>query len=78
MTNSLTLSIPDGQPYIDFTREFDAPAAAVFEAHRDPALVARWLGPRREPSTASTASSTLCGRTSSRSRRSSSRATPTW
>jgi uncharacterized protein YndB with AHSA1/START domain len=45
MTNSLTLSIPDGQPYIDFTREFDAPAAAVFEAHRDPALVARWLGP---------------------------------
>jgi uncharacterized protein YndB with AHSA1/START domain len=45
MTNSLTLSIPEGQPFIDFTRDFDAPVAAVFRAHRDPALVAQWLGP---------------------------------
>ncbi|MGL3806443.1 SRPBCC family protein [Paeniglutamicibacter sp. R2-26] len=45
MSNALTLSIPDGKPFIDFTREFDFPVAAVFEAHRDPALVAQWLGP---------------------------------
>ena len=34
-------------PCIDFTREFDAPVTAVFEAHRDPELVKQWLGPRR-------------------------------
>lgn len=45
MTNSLNLSVPDGVPFIDWVREFDAPVAAVFEAHRDPAIVARWLGP---------------------------------
>jgi uncharacterized protein YndB with AHSA1/START domain len=45
MTNSLTLSVPEGQPYIDFTRDFDAPVEAVFRAHRDPELVAQWLGP---------------------------------
>ena len=36
MSNSLTLDIPAGVPWIDFTREFDAPVAAVFDAHRDP------------------------------------------
>jgi uncharacterized protein YndB with AHSA1/START domain len=45
MTNALHLDIPAGVPWIDFTREFDAPVAAVFEAHRDPATVVRWLGP---------------------------------
>jgi uncharacterized protein YndB with AHSA1/START domain len=45
MTNSLTLSVPEGLPFIDFTRDFDAPVEAVFRAHRDPALVAQWLGP---------------------------------
>src|SRR5512139_2288503 len=45
MTNSLHLDIPAGVPWIDFTREFDAPVAAVFEAHRDPELVSQWLGP---------------------------------
>ena len=44
-TNTLTLDVPAGVPWIDFTREFDAPAAAVFEAHRDPAKVRQWLGP---------------------------------
>jgi len=34
MSNSLHLDIPAGVPWIDFTREFDAPVAAVFEAHR--------------------------------------------
>jgi uncharacterized protein YndB with AHSA1/START domain len=46
MTNPLTLDIPAGVPWIDFTREFDAPVEAVFNAHRDPELVRQWLGPR--------------------------------
>jgi uncharacterized protein YndB with AHSA1/START domain len=45
MTNSLTLSVPDGLPFIGFTRDFDASVAAVFRAHRDPELIAQWLGP---------------------------------
>ena len=45
MSNSLHLDIPAGVPWIDFTREFDAPVAAVFEAHRDPDKVKQWLGP---------------------------------
>lgn len=44
-TNALHLDVPAGVPWIDFTRDFDAPVAAVFDAHRDPALVAQWLGP---------------------------------
>ena len=45
MSNALHLDVPAGVPWIDFTREFDAPVAAVFAAHRDPDLVRRWLGP---------------------------------
>ncbi len=46
MSNALYLDVPEGVPWIDFTREFDAPVSAVFEAHRDPEVVTRWLGPR--------------------------------
>ena len=46
MSNELKLDIPAGVPWIDFTREFDAPVEAVFNAHRDPELVKQWLGPR--------------------------------
>ncbi|QNO37569.1 SRPBCC family protein [Protaetiibacter sp. SSC-01] len=45
MSNALTVTAPEGLPYIDFEREFDAPVARVFAAHRDPALVAQWSGP---------------------------------
>ena len=45
MSNSLHLDVPAGVPWIDFTREFDAPVAAVFDAHRDPEKVKLWLGP---------------------------------
>ncbi|MDN5796815.1 MAG: SRPBCC family protein [Intrasporangium sp.] len=45
MTNELTIDAPQGVPWIDYTREFDAPVAAVFNAHRDPDLVRQWLGP---------------------------------
>lgn len=43
--NALHLDIPADVPWIDFTREFDAPVAAVFEAHRDREVVSQWLGP---------------------------------
>ena len=46
MTNKLTIDAPEGVPWIEYHREFDAPVEAVFDAHRDPALVSRWLGPR--------------------------------
>ena len=46
MTNPLTVTVPDGLPYIDFVREFDHPVEKVFRAHADPALVSQWLGPR--------------------------------
>lgn len=45
-TNALVVNAPAGVPWIDFTREFDAPVEAVFKAHRDPDLVRQWLGPR--------------------------------
>ncbi len=46
MSNPVTITAPEGLPFIDITREFDAPVAAVFEAYRDPELFARWVGPR--------------------------------
>ncbi|MCB5273976.1 hypothetical protein BJG92_01502 [Arthrobacter sp. SO5] len=47
MSNALTLTVPQGLPFIDFERDFDFPVSEVFRAHKDPELVAQWLGPRR-------------------------------
>ena len=44
--NSLTITAPEGVPFIDFEREFDAPVTAVFRAHKEPDLIKQWLGPR--------------------------------
>ncbi|MDM7854210.1 SRPBCC family protein [Cellulomonas alba] len=44
MTNPVHIDAPAGVPFIDITREFDAPVSRVFEAHARPELVARWLG----------------------------------
>ena len=46
MSNSLKLSVPEGLPFIDYEREFDFPVADVFRAHKEPDLIAQWLGPR--------------------------------
>jgi uncharacterized protein YndB with AHSA1/START domain len=46
MTNPLNVTAPEGVPFIDFEREFDASAMAVFRAHADPELLKQWLGPR--------------------------------
>lgn len=46
MSNSVTITAPDGLPFVDIEREFDYPVEKVFLAHKDPALLSRWLGPR--------------------------------
>lgn len=45
MTNAVTITAPDGVPFIRIEREFDAPVDAVFRANADPDLVKQWLGP---------------------------------
>ena len=47
MTNPVTVTAPAGTPFIDATRDFDAPLDDVYRAWSEPELVARWLGPRR-------------------------------
>jgi uncharacterized protein YndB with AHSA1/START domain len=42
----LTVTAPEGLPFIDIERDFDAPVGAVFRAFTDQDLVRRWLGPR--------------------------------
>ncbi len=44
--NALTVTAPEGLPFVDFVREFDAPVEAVYRAHEDPELLKQWLGPR--------------------------------
>ncbi len=46
MTHPTTITAAPGLPFVDIVREFDAPVAAVFRAHTDPDLFARWTGPR--------------------------------
>jgi uncharacterized protein YndB with AHSA1/START domain len=46
VTNKRTVTAQAGQQTIEWSREFEAPAAAVFEAHTAAELVARWTGPR--------------------------------
>jgi uncharacterized protein YndB with AHSA1/START domain len=36
-----------GVPFIDVSREFDAPRDLIFRAHVDPELIVQWMGPRR-------------------------------
>jgi uncharacterized protein YndB with AHSA1/START domain len=45
MTNALDLMAPVDTLAMDFTREFAANRQALFRAHAEPDLVARWLGP---------------------------------
>jgi uncharacterized protein YndB with AHSA1/START domain len=41
------IDAPTGLPFIDITREFDAPRDLVFRTYTDPELLAQWLGPRK-------------------------------
>ena len=45
MTNPVRITAPEGVPFIDIVREFDAPVDALFRAHAEPELVRQWLGP---------------------------------
>ena len=45
MSNPVTITAPEGLPFIEIVRAFDAPVAAVYNAYADPARVAKWLGP---------------------------------
>jgi len=45
MTNVLNLDAPVDTLAMEFTREFDAPVAALYRAHAEPELIAQWLGP---------------------------------
>jgi uncharacterized protein YndB with AHSA1/START domain len=41
---STQVSAEQGTPFIDITRQFDAPRELVYRAHTDPDLVRQWLG----------------------------------
>jgi len=45
MTNALDLNAPVDTLAMEFSREFDAPVAALYRAHAEPELVKKWLGP---------------------------------
>ncbi|GAA5211858.1 SRPBCC domain-containing protein [Microbacterium kyungheense] len=45
MSTGLFVETLPGQPIVDFVREFEAPAAAVYTAHADPDVYVRWVGP---------------------------------
>jgi uncharacterized protein YndB with AHSA1/START domain len=44
--NPTYITAPEGTPFIEVVRDFDAPRDLVFRASTDPDLVVRWLGPR--------------------------------
>jgi uncharacterized protein YndB with AHSA1/START domain len=46
MTHPTSITATPVLPFIDVVREFDAPVQAVFRAHVQPDLFARWTGPR--------------------------------
>jgi uncharacterized protein YndB with AHSA1/START domain len=41
------ITVPEGQPFVDIEREFDAPRRLVFRAYTEPELIKQWLGPRK-------------------------------
>ena len=41
---TMQVTADPGMPFIDITREFDAPRELVFRAHVEPDLVRQWLG----------------------------------
>jgi uncharacterized protein YndB with AHSA1/START domain len=41
------IQVPTGVPFIDVSREFDAPRELVFRAFTDPELLVQWLGPAK-------------------------------
>jgi uncharacterized protein YndB with AHSA1/START domain len=46
MTNQRTVTVAPTEATIAYSREFEAPAGAVFDAHTDREQIGRWIGPR--------------------------------
>jgi len=46
-TNPTTISAPAGIPFIDISREFEAPRELLFRAYTEPDLLVQWLGPAK-------------------------------
>jgi uncharacterized protein YndB with AHSA1/START domain len=44
--SATTINTPEGTPFVEVTREFDATPAQLFKVSTDPELIAQWLGPR--------------------------------
>jgi uncharacterized protein YndB with AHSA1/START domain len=42
-----TITANPGSPFIDMTREFDAPVDLLYRAHTEPELLKSWLGPAK-------------------------------
>lgn len=45
MTNPLIIDAPEGQPFLDYTREFEAPLEALYAAYTTREYFERWFGP---------------------------------
>ena len=41
-----TFDVPEGLPFVDITRDFDAPVDLIHRAYTDPELIRQWLGPK--------------------------------
>lgn len=50
-TNETRIDVDPDVPLVRITREFDAPASAVFRAHTDGDLFAQWIGPTERGAT---------------------------
>ncbi len=44
---TINVTADPGTPFVDTSREFDAPRDMLFRAFTDPELLVQWLGPRR-------------------------------
>ena len=49
MSNELVIEAPAGLPFLDYSREFDAPVSALFRAYTDRAIFEQWFGPEGMP-----------------------------
>ena len=47
IVGTTTITAAPGTPFIDITREFDAPVDLLLRAHTEPELLKQWLGPAK-------------------------------